>query len=554
MDENKITPELDNTTETQDSQVNPETEEIAEAQAVAESVEVDSETDVTEDNDNGDAADASEENAAADVIESVQEDEVYLGQPEAPKKKKRKGLKIVLGIFVALVLCFVALIVGAIIYVNNATKLSVDADEPAITIDDVEINAGEYIYMYSYFSGYYSSYYTPEQIAEYATEQLIYVNSLYKKAVEAGYTLSEEDTAEIDKVIASVEQQAEAYSVTVDEMVEDYFCEDYTVDMFRAYLEKEYLANKYYADETTKIQSKYTGKDAVDVIEKEYNSNKTAYDLSDASYAYFDATEEDAQATVDAIIAKVKAGSSFEDAVKAVKADASIKSLKGYTMSVIESNFSQDVAKWLFAMENGAYVNGTGSVTSIADEEVIYVVYANGEPYRNEQIPVTVDYIKVEADTDTTVKSEDELLAAAKATASKILKDFEATEKTADDFYALADTYNKGDNKLISGDKFADIIDDGTHEEALAAWAFDANRKVGDYALVEGDGCYYIVFFAEKNEHAVWYQSVAEVLLNADLSTWSESIIATYEDVTVKHDDVINAVIKYLTAGSMIGY
>lgn len=557
MDENKITPELDNTTETQDSQVNPETEEVAEAQAVAETVEVAPETDVTEDNDSSDTAVEAEEDTDAEVIESVPEDEVSLGQPEAPKKKKRKGLKIVLGIFVALVLCFVALIVGAIIYVNNATKLSVDADEPAITIDDVEINAGEYIYMYSYFSGYYSSYYTPEQIADYATDQLIYVNSLYKKAVEAGYTLSEEDTAEIDKVIASVEQQAEAYSVTVDEMVEDYFCEDYTVDMFRAYLEKEYLANKYYADETTKIQSKYTGKDAVEVIEKEYNSNKATYDLSDASYAYFDATEEGAQANVDAIIAKVKAGSSssFEDALKAVSADTASKSLKGYTMSVIESNFSQDVAKWLFAMENGAYVNGTGSVTSIADEEVIYVVYANGEPYRNEQIPVTVDYIKVEADTDTTVKSEEELLAAARATASKILKDFEATEKTVDDFYALADTYNKGDNKLISGDKFADIIDDGTHEEALAAWAFDADRKVGDYTLVEGDGCYYIVFFTEKDEYAVWYQSVAEVLLNSDLSVWSESIIAAYEDVTVKHDDVINAVIKYLTAGSsLMGY
>lgn len=536
MEDNKIIPEMDNSADAEDAQTNAEP--AVDAEAVEPTVE--------------ESVDTAE--VETEVVEPVTEAEVDLGQPEAPVKKKKKGWKIALGIIVGLLLCVVALIVAAIIIVNNASKLSVDADEPAITIDDVEVNAGEYVYMYSYFSNYYSSYYTSEQLEEYATEQLVYVNSLYKKAVDAGYTLSEEDYAEIDEVLASVEQQAESYSITVDEMIEDYyFCDGYTAEMFKKYLEKEYLANKYYTEAVAEIQDKYAGDNGLTLIEDEYKNNRTEYDLSNASYAYFDATEDGAQATVDSIIAKVKGGTSFADAIDAVE-DAESKSLKGYTNSVVETNFSADVAKWLFAMENGEYTNGAGAITSITDGDVIYVIYAEGEPYRDEQIPVTVDYIVVNADTDTTVKSEDELLLAAKATASGILKEFEETEKTSNDFFALEDTYNNGDNELVSGSYYEDMTDDGTYDEALAEWAFDASRKVGDYALVAGDGCYYVVYFTAKDENAVWYQTISETLINEDVTSWSESVVAEFEDVTVKHDDVIAAVIEYVTANSSASY
>ncbi len=549
MDENKINPELDNTNETEDTQAQPVAADETETVQIEETT--------TEENGNLEQLEAVSENSDAEEDESGESDEsdeeVALAQDEKPKKKKRKALKVVIGILVAIVIAFVALMVVAIISMDeDAAELSVDADAAAITIDDVEINAGEFVYMYSYFCSYYSSYYTSEQLVEYATEQLVYVNSLYKQAVDAGYTLSEDDYAEIDATIASVEESAEAYSITVDEMLEDYyFCEGYTVDMFRKYLEKEYLANAYYEDELAKIEAKYyTGDESASLIEDEYNSNMTAYDLSNASYYYFDSTEEGAQNTVDSIIAKVEAGTSFEDALASVADVESVSSLQGYSMSVVTSNFSADVADWLFEMdENGEYVNGAGSIASFTEDDVLYVVYVDESPARDEQIPVTVEYILVEADTDTTVKTEDELMLAAKSTAASILSEFEdAGDLSADAFIALEDTYNNGDNELVTGSYFESMVNDGTYDEAVAEWVFDDARVVGDYAIVEGDGCYYILYYASVNDNPVWYDSIAYTLYNEAVTSWSDEVIASYEDIIVKDEDVINAVVEYVDA------
>lgn len=548
MDENNITPELDNTNETEDTQVQSVAADDAETAQAEETV-----AEEKSDFEQFMSASENNENVEESGKEAETEEEVALAQDEKPKKKKRKALKVVIGILVAVLVAFVALMVVAIISMDeDSAELSVDADAPAITIDDVEVNAGEFVYMYSYFNSYYSSYYTSEQLLEYATEQLVYVNSLYKKAVEAGYTLSEDDYAEIDATIASVEESAETYSITVDEMLADYyFCEGYTVDMFRKYLEKEYLANAYYEDEIAVIEEQYyTGEDSASLIEKEYNDNKTAYDLSNASYYYFDSTEEGAQDTVDAIIAKVEAGTSFADALATVADVDSASSLQGYSMSVVSSNFSEDVANWLFETdENGEYVNGAGAISSFAQDDVIYVVCVDGTPARNEQIPVTVEYIVVEADTDTTVKTQEELMLAAKSTASSIISEFEAAgDLSVDAFIALEDTYNNGDNELVSASYFENMVNDGTYDEAVAQWVFDETRAVGDYALVEGDGCYYVLYFASVNDNPVWYDDIAYALYNEAVTSWSDEVVASYEDVIVKDEDVINAVVEYVSA------
>lgn len=542
MDENKINPELGNENEPEDTQVQPTASENIEATVHVEESSENSEFEQSAASTDESDADSTEENIVAD-------EEVVLAQQEAPKKK---GVKIVIGIVVAILLCLVAVLVVAIVGLGDSkAKLSVDADEAAITIDDVEVSAGEFVYMYSNFLGSYSYYYTADQLKEYAIDQLVYVNSLYKKAVEAGYTLSDEDNAAIDDILASVEQQAESYSVTVDEMIEEYyFCDGFTVDMFRQYLEKDYIANAYYVAEVEEIEANYSGENGAKLVEDEYNSNKTAYDLTNAYYYYFDATEENAKADVDAVIAKIQSGSTFDEALKAVTDDAEAKAvtLQDYTMSVIESNFSEEVAAWLFAMEDGKYVNGAGAVTSITADDVIYVIYVENEPARNESIPVTLDYIEVKADTDTTVKTEAELMLAAKATATNILKAFESGETNAEAFAALADEYANGDNEFVTASSFEEMTADGSHAEAVETWAFDASRAVGDYAVVEGDGCYYILFYTAKNEKPVWYSDIINTLLNNDISAWSEDVIAAYEDITVKDEDVINAVVEYVNS------
>ena len=515
MDENKINPELGNSEENNEQEASQEKtyeELISESENVTETV-------------------ADEENAESTEI------------PAKPKKKKGK--------IAALVILIVLLLSasGLMVYFMLGSSSKIDVEKTVLTVADVDSNVGEFINVYGAYS-YYASYYgfTDEQVKEYAIEELKSVNSYYAKAIEAGYTLSEDDIAEIDANIASVEQSAESYSMTAEEYLETYICDNFTVEMYRAYLEKQFLAQKYYSDMLEQINSKYDGADAA--VQAKYEADRSSYDLSDVSYWYFDSSDENAQTQADDIIAKVNGGMSFEEAVKAVTADSEAvpSNLKGYTKSVISGNFSSDAAEWIFELEDGAYVNGAGTATTIESNGVIYVLYVNSEPAKNEAVPVTVDYIKVEISTDTSVKSENELKVAAKATVTSILKEFESGTIDYASFTALRDSYDYGDNDLVSGDTFEEMTADGSHDEAVEEWAFDSARKVGDYALVEGDGCYYILYYTAQNEHSVWYQTALEALVEDAYNEWSSEITAEFEDKTVIYEDVIEEAVAYLTA------
>ena len=544
MDENKINPELGNSEESNEQEVNTAenaSEEVASSENVSEGnpeVKTFSEL-VAESANEGEPAEVPEaETSEAEVSEAP-------STPEKPKKKKGK-----IAALVALIVVLVGATVAMVFFMLNATP-KVDVEKTVLTVGDVDSNAGEFINYYNMYS-YYATYYgfTSEQIKEYAIEDLKSIDIYYAKAVAEGYTLSEEEIAQVDANIASVEQGAETYSMTSEEYLATYICEDYSIEMYRTFLEKQMLAQKYYNEKLNEINTKYEGDDAA--VQAKYDADRTAYDLTDVSYWYFDSTVEDAQTQADAIVSKVNGGMSFTDAIKAVTEDSEAvpNDLKDYTKSVISSNFSVDAAEWIYSFEDGAYVNGAGAVTTIETNGVIYVLYVNAEPSKNEAVPVTIDYICVDVSTDTSVKTEAELKVAAKATATSILKELESGTVDADAFAALRDSYDSGDNELVSGDVYEEMTADGSHDEAVEAWAFDSSRKVGDYALVEGDGCYYILYYTAVNEHSVWYQTAFEALVDDAYNEWSSEVTAEFEDKIVIYEDVIEEIVAYLTSES----
>lgn len=541
MDDNKINPELGI----------PEENNEPEAQVAENSQNVEVEENVSAEN----ALEEPVQEPEADETAVSVDDTVEISEnpveenAEKPKKKKKKGKIAAIIILVALILAAAA----AMVYVMLDTSANIDVEKTVLTVGDVDSDVGEFINVYGAYS-YYASYYgfTTEQIKEYAIDELVAVNSYYSKAMEAGYTLTEEEVAEIDANIDSVKQGAESYSMTAEEYLESYICKDYTIDMYRAYLEKQYIAQKYYNDNLSAIDAQFTGDDSAAKVQEKYEADRTLYDLSDVSYWYFDSTEDNAQANADAIISNVNSGMSFEEAVKTVTNDSEAipSSLAGYTKSVIESNFSADAAEWIFSIEDGKYTNGAGAVTTIEENSVIYVIYVNNEPVKNEAVPVTVDYISVTVSTDTSVKSESELKLAAKATATSILNEFEGGNVDADSFKSLRDSYINGDNELISGDVYEEMTADGSHDAAVEAWVFDEARQIGDHALVEGDGCYYILFFTAKNEHSVWYQAAFDALIEDAYNEWNAQITAEFEDKTVMYDDAIEEAIAYLNSAA----
>lgn len=464
------------------------------------------------------------------------------------KTKKGKGSVVAL---VLIIVLLVAATAGLVYFIlNSKSTKKLDLDKTVLTVGDVENSAAEYFQVYSYYYAYAMYYqYTEEQVKELAQQQLVFVDTLYSEALKAGYTLSDEDKETIESDMQSVADDAESASMTVDEYLSKSICKGYTIEMLRSYVEKQYLAQKYYTDNEEAIQKKYEGSDALALLENEYKANASDYDMPDVSYWYFDASEDGAQAKADEIVAAVKGGTAFADAVKNVtgQKDAKPNDINSFTYSQLSANFAKDAADWIFKTNaDGTYANGKGAVTSIDVNGVIYVIYVNNAPARDDSLPATVDYIQVSVSTDTSVKSEDELKLAAKASATKILKEFTDGDTSIAMFKKLSASYDNNDDELVEGDVFEDITSGSSVDSAVLDWAFAEGRKVGDYALVEGDGCFYILFFTSQAETPLWQQTVRNSLYSADLEEWSKNIEDINKDNIVANEDEIAKIVAFV--------
>ena len=445
----------------------------------------------------------------------------------------------------------VVAIAGMVAVIYTAEKSKIDLDQVVLTVDNVDSNAAEFYQSYMYYYSYNSYYqYSEEQLKELAIDQLLLTNSLYADAIAAGYTVTEELQAQIDEQLESIKLTAESSSITADEYLNNAFCPGFTLEMFEEILTKSMVAQTYYSDKMETIEKKYEGDSGKALVEAEYNDNKLSYDLTDVSYWYFDASEEGAQADADAIVAQVNGGKSFDAAIKSVTGDAEAASnaLKGHSKSALESgSFIKEAIEWIFAEnEDGSYKNAAGAVTTVADDSKIYVFYVNNAPHRDEIYPVDVEYIQVDVSTDSSIKTEKELKIEAKSAANSIMKEFADTDRTIESFEKIIVEKNNGEDKLVTGDVFELMKNDGSVDAVVEAWAFEDGREVGDYALVEGEDCYYILFFANRAENPVWYDSIWNTLVTNEARTFEEGILAESESSAQINDEVVNDVIAYV--------
>lgn len=554
MDENNLNPTPMNDPE----EKVPETDEMIPEQAEHESeTEIDNEaiTQISDEEEEPADAENADEAVVSEEADSYEEEPTPEIAEQPEKKKKSKGAIAVLVVLVALLVATSVFLVSTI--VSKVSSSKIDYDEIAVTVGDVDITVGEYMYWYAYVDAYYYNYYSyyysqisEEQIKEETLNQLTFTSSLYSEAVKAGYTLSAEESTQLDESMQSYEVAAEAASMDVDEYIAGNFGKGFTAEMLRSYLEKQAIAYRYYEDMMKQIDAGYEGDDVADKIETAYSANKLTYDLSDVSYYYFDATDDESETKANSLMSKVSNdGMSFADAVKAVTGDSEVVASKlvGYSKDTVASEFSADAANWIFETDaDGKYVNDTGAVSKIEAGGMIYVLHVNEAPHRNESKPVTLDYIKVDISTDEGMKSADELDVQAKSKANSILKEFEETDKTAEAFAHLVLDYSESEDVLINADAFEDIVPGGDYAPEISDWAFAEERKVGDYALIKAEGCYYVVFYREKAENPVWYQAVLTSLIQAEKSAWESDLVKEYESAVVTNAEIIDKAVKFI--------
>ena len=268
--------------------------------------------------------------------------------------------------------------------------------------------------------------------------------TLYDNAVAAGYTINDEEKADIDEQIETMRQNAagknstssNAISMSLNSYLKVYYGEGITENFMRKLMEKEMVVQRFSEDKQQEFTDKYTD----EVLDEEYKKDTTEYDAVDLRMYTFEPetlspnegeSEEDLQKRQDA-----------ENAKAMEKAEALLAKVTD------EASFTKEAEAYIHADED----------TSAADETA-------------EEAEATEDKTEAEA---------------AEAEDAEAAKTEEAETEEAEEAHD-----HDADTKAY-GTKKSSIT--GISEDA-AKWVFASDRKAGDKkAFADANGKAYAIY------------------------------------------------------------
>ena len=388
--------------------------------------------------------------------------------------------------------------------------------------------------------------------ADFFTEQgLTTAAEVYAIADEAkanGYTLSEEDQASIDAQISSLELYASYSNMNKNSYIAAVYGSGCNEKSFREYLELTTLASSY----AQSISSGFTYTDAD--IAAEYEANPNSYDavtyrqflVSDSMFqtttdstdestdessdAAAELSEEELTALKEEMASKMAADS--EDDEQAFINEAYANALdtakesyadESYTLreDQLYSSLSSDVADWLFDASRTE-----GDTTYIANDSGVYYVLYFVSRSTNDNLLPNVRHILISV-SDT---SDETAMEEARTKANEILAEFDAGDKTAESFGALAKEYTDDSNGDEGG--LYENITPGQMVTEFNDWCFDESRQPGDTGIVETTYGVHVMYF---DSFGKTYRDtlVENALRTADYNAWHDGVVGDNAYTTV---------------------
>ncbi|HAX84022.1 MAG TPA: hypothetical protein DCY15_06055, partial [Ruminococcaceae bacterium] len=289
----------------------------------------------------------------------------------------------------------------------------------------------------------------------------------------------------------------------------------------RKQLKIQILAQKYITERTAEIAKTYDQKD----IDAEYKKDTATYDFVTFRAYTFNTTEltKEDNETDDALKARQtkadaevkKNANDFYNAVTneatfTAKAKELNKDTANYNVdedtkfsmlkSKVQSNFSEDAAKWLF---DSSTKEGSKKLFSDEENGKYIVVLAVKKPHQEKT--VTARHILFSTvDQSTNNELSEEEIAKKKTEAEDVLKKFNEGDKSEDSFAALANEYTE-DTDTSNGGLYEHIYP-GQMVTEFNDWCFNANRKPGDVEIVKTQFGYHIIYFV-ANDGTDYYDS-----------------------------------------------
>ena len=516
-------------------------------------------------------------------------------QLTAQKEAKKNHLYTSLFVVVMAVILVIALVVGVKQTITNSGIR--EKNTTALTVGGHELNSVEMNYFFmdavnNFYSNYgsYASMFgldvtkpLNEQFVDEeagltwaddfmtsAKDSAASTYAMVDAAAAAGFSLPEEDRAELESQLASLDLYATMYGYSnADAYLKAMYGTGASRKTYESYCEKQMLASAFYnnyAESLTYEDADLRAAEAENFgaySSYSYNSYYLATSRfltggttdSEGNTTYSDEEKAASVAAAEAA-AKALTGKEITDAAALDAAIAALEINGGsgsstYNENTLYSSLNASFQDWMADSSRKAgdvaYFPSTSGDT-VSGYYVVMFQDSNDNNFamknvRHILVAPSHDHAEDETHEDGETYSAEEL-AAAKAAADEILASWKAGEATEESFAALANE-KSADGDGVSGGLYENIYP-GQMVEAFENWCYDAARKTGDTDIVETEYGYHVMYFVGDSEMSYRDYQIENALRSNALNEWYTEAVAAMAQTEgstqyIRKDLVLNA-------------
>ncbi len=373
-----------------------------------------------------------------------------------------------------------------------------------------------------------------------------FVYAYYNEAVKAGYTLSDDEKAQINETIESYRDEAATNNYSLNAYLRESFGGGFNEKAFRKQLEMETLAQNFSEDKASELKTNIADAD----IKAEYDANRKNYDYADVRYYAFsfttltlnegetkealaerqNAANAKVEADAKAVFDKLTDEASFKVAITALKNEGKENPTETdyttlseiTTYSALTSATSKETADWAFDTARKA-----GDKTMVKGEKAVYIIYSVKPIYTMNSVDVR--HCLVQFDTEDTSNVTEAQKTAAQNEAKALLDEWLAGDKTEESFAAMVKEKTDDTASAETGGLYEGIRTTDNYVAPFEEWSFDDARKAGDYGIVETEYGYHIMYFVSDNTDDLDWKAAIQ-------NTKGAAALEEYETELLKED------------------
>ncbi len=382
-----------------------------------------------------------------------------------------------------------------------------------------------------------------EYFLDYALNSLREERALCAVAKEAGYTMSDAGKEAIASNLKSLDSGIENYltnygaNLSRTKYLQLIYGDTMTEKVYKNCLENSQLAGEYF-EEGFDTFANYSDTE----LEAYYEANKTSLETFTYYWREFaPATAEEGEEDFDTEAAAKDAKDAANAALAEVEANPDlVKDSEDYTEAtgiLNSSSFYYD-----FLTDDS---RKSGDATILEGSTGIYYLVVFGERFRDETPTVNVRHILVEAKNEDDKATEDvdesknapteEVYAAAKDQAQKLLDQWKAGEATEESFAALANEHSADPGSNTNGGLYENVAK-GSMISNFNDWIFAEGRNPGDISEpiqnTESDTKgWHLIYYVGQDE-PVW-------ITNARQAIWAAKVEENVEVIRTNKLDYV---------------